>query len=88
MAIGCAIAAPEAFGASFEEASPVEALELGAGLEGNPGTRVPADTRDVRHRRDVLTTRAGETCTTLPRFGLAAPAPRAGRGWCAASGHP
>ena len=36
VAIEKAIAAPEAFGASFEEAPPAEALELGGGLEGDP----------------------------------------------------
>ena len=34
--IETAISAPEAFGASFDAAPPAEALELGAGLEGDP----------------------------------------------------
>ncbi len=34
--IGSAISAPEAFGASFDAAPTAEALELGAGLEGDP----------------------------------------------------
>ena len=36
IAIGSAISAPEAFGASFDEAPSAEALELGAGLDGDP----------------------------------------------------
>lgn len=36
VAIGDAISAPEAFGASFDVAPSSEALELGAGLEGDP----------------------------------------------------
>jgi len=36
VAIESAISAPEAFGASFEEAPSAAALELGAGLEGDP----------------------------------------------------
>jgi flavin reductase (DIM6/NTAB) family NADH-FMN oxidoreductase RutF len=36
VAIESAISAPEAFGASFDEAPPAEQLELGAGLEGDP----------------------------------------------------
>ena len=36
VALESAISAPEAFGASFDAAPPVAALELGPGLEGDP----------------------------------------------------
>ena len=60
VAIEKAIAAPEAFGASFEEAPPVEALELGGELEGDPALAFRRTLGMFATGVTVLTTRAGD----------------------------
>ena len=60
MALETAISAPEAFGASFDAAPPAEALELGAGLEGDPALAFRRTLGMFATGVTVLTTRAGE----------------------------
>jgi flavin reductase (DIM6/NTAB) family NADH-FMN oxidoreductase RutF len=61
VAIGSAISAPEAFGSSFDAAPPAEALELGAGLEGDPAIAFRRTLGMFATGVTVLTTRSGET---------------------------
>lgn len=61
MAISGAIAAPEAFGASFEEAPSPEALELGEGLEGDPALAFRRTLGMFATGVTVLTTRHGDS---------------------------
>lgn len=61
VAITTAISAPEAFGASFDEAPAAEALELGAGLAGDPAIAFRRTLGMFATGVTVLTTRAGET---------------------------
>ncbi|HXG75915.1 MAG TPA: flavin reductase [Gaiellaceae bacterium] len=61
LAISRAIAAPEAFGASFDEAPPAEELELGVGLEGDPAVAFRRTLGMFATGVTVLTTRSGET---------------------------
>lgn len=61
VAIEGAISAPEAFGASFEEAPSSEELELGAGLEGDPAIAFRRTLGMFATGVTVLTARAGET---------------------------
>ncbi|MGH3110991.1 MAG: flavin reductase [Gaiellaceae bacterium] len=56
-----AISAPEAFGASFDEAPHAEALELGAGLEGDPAIAFRRTLGMFATGVTVLTTRSSET---------------------------
>jgi len=58
--ISGAISAPEAFGASFDAAPPSEALELGEGLEGDPGVAFRRTLGMFATGVTVLTTRVGE----------------------------
>jgi flavin reductase (DIM6/NTAB) family NADH-FMN oxidoreductase RutF len=58
--ISGAISAPEAFGASFDAAPPAEALELGEGLEGDPGVAFRRTLGMFATGVTVLTTRVGE----------------------------
>ena len=60
VAIGSAIAAPEAFGASFEEAPSHSELELGAGLEGDPAVAFRRTLGMFATGVTVLTTRVAE----------------------------
>jgi flavin reductase len=60
VALETAISAPEAFGASFDAAPPAEALELGAGLEGDPALAFRRTLGMFATGVTVLTTRAGE----------------------------
>jgi flavin reductase (DIM6/NTAB) family NADH-FMN oxidoreductase RutF len=60
VAIGSAISAPEAFGASFDAAPAVEALELGAGLEGDPAIAFRRTLGMFATGVTILTTRSGE----------------------------
>jgi flavin reductase (DIM6/NTAB) family NADH-FMN oxidoreductase RutF len=60
VAIGDAIAAPEAFGASFDAAPAVGELELGEGLEGDPGVAFRRTLGMFATGVTVLTTRVGE----------------------------
>jgi flavin reductase (DIM6/NTAB) family NADH-FMN oxidoreductase RutF len=60
LAIGGAIAAPEAFGASFDEMPASEALELGAGLEGDPAAAFRRTLGMFATGVTVLTTRVGD----------------------------
>ena len=60
VAIEKAIAAPEAFGASFEEAPPVESLELGGELEGDPALAFRRTLGMFATGVTVLTVRAGD----------------------------
>ncbi len=60
LAIEKAIAAPEAFGASFEEAPPAEALELGGDLEGDPALAFRRTLGMFATGVTVLTVRAGD----------------------------
>jgi flavin reductase (DIM6/NTAB) family NADH-FMN oxidoreductase RutF len=59
VAIGSAIAAPEAFGASFEEAPSRGELELGEGLEGDPAIAFRRTLGMFATGVTVLTTRVG-----------------------------
>jgi flavin reductase (DIM6/NTAB) family NADH-FMN oxidoreductase RutF len=59
--IESAISAPEAFGASFDAAPASEALELGAGLEGDPAIAFRRTLGMFATGVTVLTTRSGET---------------------------
>jgi flavin reductase (DIM6/NTAB) family NADH-FMN oxidoreductase RutF len=58
--IATAIAAPEAFGASFDAAPSAEALELGEGLEGDPALAFRRTLGMFATGVTVLTTRVGE----------------------------
>ena len=60
LAIGGAIAAPEAFGASFDEMPTSEALELGAGLEGDPAVAFRRTLGMFATGVTVLTTRVAD----------------------------
>jgi flavin reductase (DIM6/NTAB) family NADH-FMN oxidoreductase RutF len=60
VAIGGAISAPEAFGASFDVAPSAEALELGEGLEGDPAIAFRKTLGMFATGVTVLTTRVGE----------------------------
>ena len=55
------MSAPEAFGASFDAATPAEALELGAGLEGDPAIAFRRTLGMFATGVTVLTARSGET---------------------------
>jgi flavin reductase (DIM6/NTAB) family NADH-FMN oxidoreductase RutF len=55
-----AIAAPEAFGASFDAVPPAEAVELGEGLEGDPAVAFRRTLGMFATGVTVLTTRVGE----------------------------
>jgi flavin reductase (DIM6/NTAB) family NADH-FMN oxidoreductase RutF len=59
--IAGAISAPEAFGASFDEAPQAEALELGEGLEGDPAIAFRRTLGMFATGVTVLTTRWGES---------------------------
>ena len=60
VAIAGAIAAPEAFGASFDEVPSGQALELGVGLEGDPALAFRRTLGMFATGVTVLTTRAGD----------------------------
>jgi flavin reductase (DIM6/NTAB) family NADH-FMN oxidoreductase RutF len=60
VAIGSAIAAPEAFGASFEEIPDAGALELGTDLEGDPAVAFRRTLGMFATGVTVLTARVGE----------------------------
>lgn len=60
VAIESAIAAPEAFGASFDEVPSLEELELGAGLEGDPALAFRRTLGMFATGVTVLTTRGDE----------------------------
>ena len=60
IAVSTAISAPEAFGASFEEAPTREALELGAGLEGDPAIAFRRTLGMFATGVTVLTARVGD----------------------------
>jgi flavin reductase (DIM6/NTAB) family NADH-FMN oxidoreductase RutF len=60
IAIARAIAAPEAFGASFDEAPTAGELELGAGLEGDPAVAFRRTLGMFATGVTVLTTKIGE----------------------------
>jgi len=60
VAIGSAISAPEAFGASFDVAPSAEELELGVGLEGDPAIAFRRTLGMFATGVTVLTTRSGE----------------------------
>jgi flavin reductase (DIM6/NTAB) family NADH-FMN oxidoreductase RutF len=60
VAIARAIAAPEAFGASFDEAPSIGELELGAGLEGDPALAFRRTLGMFATGVTVLTTRVAE----------------------------
>lgn len=61
IALERAIAAPEAFGASFDELPETAELELGAGLEGDPAIAFRRTLGMFATGVTVLTTRAAET---------------------------
>jgi len=61
IAVASAIAAPEAFGASFDAMPSAEALELGIGLEGDPAIAFRRTLGMFATGVTVLTTRTGET---------------------------
>ena len=61
VAVGSAISAPEAFGASFDAAPLAEALELGEGLDGDPAIAFRRTLGMFATGVTVLTTRSGET---------------------------
>ncbi len=61
LAISSAIAAPEAFGSSFDQAPPADELELGVGLEGDPAVAFRRTLGMFATGVTVLTTRSGET---------------------------
>jgi flavin reductase (DIM6/NTAB) family NADH-FMN oxidoreductase RutF len=56
-----AISAPEAFGASFDEAPLAEALELGAGLDGDPAIAFRRTLGMFATGVTVITTRSGDS---------------------------
>ncbi len=60
IAVSTAISAPEAFGASFEEAPTREALELGEGLEGDPAIAFRKTLGMFATGVTVLTARVGD----------------------------
>jgi flavin reductase (DIM6/NTAB) family NADH-FMN oxidoreductase RutF len=60
VAIASAIAAPEAFGASFDELPAGDELELGAGLEGDPAIAFRRTLGMFATGVTILTTRVGE----------------------------
>ena len=60
VAMASAIAAPEAFGASYDVAPASEALELGEGLEGDPAVAFRRTLGMFATGVTVLTTRVGE----------------------------
>ena len=60
IAVAKAIAAPEAFGASFDEVPMAGGLELGAGLEGDPALAFRRTLGMFATGVTVLTTRVGE----------------------------
>lgn len=60
IAIGSAMAAPEAFGASFEAAPPAHEFELGEGLEGDPAIAFRRTLGMFATGVTVLTTRVAE----------------------------
>jgi flavin reductase (DIM6/NTAB) family NADH-FMN oxidoreductase RutF len=60
VALETAISAPEAFGASFDAAPLAEALELGAGLEGDPAIAFRRTLGMFATGVTVITTRSGE----------------------------
>jgi flavin reductase (DIM6/NTAB) family NADH-FMN oxidoreductase RutF len=60
VAIGSAMAAPEAFGASFEATPPVHEFELGEGLEGDPAIAFRRTLGMFATGVTVLTTRVAE----------------------------
>ncbi|HEX2427885.1 MAG TPA: hypothetical protein VHI53_08145, partial [Gaiellaceae bacterium] len=60
VAIGDAISAPEAFGASFDAAPAAGELELGEGLEGDPALAFRRTLGMFATGVTVLTTRVGE----------------------------
>jgi flavin reductase (DIM6/NTAB) family NADH-FMN oxidoreductase RutF len=60
IALESAISAPEAFGASFDEAPPVEELEFGAGLEGDPGVAFRRTLGMFATGVTIITTRSTE----------------------------
>jgi flavin reductase (DIM6/NTAB) family NADH-FMN oxidoreductase RutF len=61
VAIEGAISAPEAFGASFDQAPATEELELGEGLEGDPAVAFRRTLGMFATGVTVLTTRLGDT---------------------------
>jgi flavin reductase (DIM6/NTAB) family NADH-FMN oxidoreductase RutF len=61
VALESAIAAPEAFGASFDAIPTAEELELGAGLEGDPAIAFRRTLGMFATGVTVLTTRSGDT---------------------------
>ena len=61
VAIAGAIAAPEAFGASFDAAPSADELELGTGLEGDPAIAFRRTLGMFATGVTVLTTRTGES---------------------------
>lgn len=61
VAIETAISAPEAFGASFDAAPASEALELGAGLEGDPAIAFRRTLGMFATGVTVVRTRSGES---------------------------
>jgi flavin reductase (DIM6/NTAB) family NADH-FMN oxidoreductase RutF len=61
VALESAIAAPEAFGASFDAAPHAEALELGTGLEGDPAIAFRRTLGMFATGVTVITTRSGES---------------------------
>ena len=61
VAIGGAISAPEAFGASFDQLPTAEALELGSGLEGDPAIAFRRTLGMFATGVTVLTTLRGES---------------------------
>jgi flavin reductase (DIM6/NTAB) family NADH-FMN oxidoreductase RutF len=60
MEIGSAISAPEAFGASFDAAPSAEALELGAGLDGDPAIAFRRTLGMFATGVTIITTRTAE----------------------------
>jgi flavin reductase (DIM6/NTAB) family NADH-FMN oxidoreductase RutF len=60
VALETAISAPEAFGASFDAAPAAEAVELGAGLEGDPGIAFRRTLGMFATGVTIITTRSGE----------------------------
>jgi flavin reductase (DIM6/NTAB) family NADH-FMN oxidoreductase RutF len=60
VAIESAISAPEAFGASFDEVPALEALELGSGLEGDPGVAFRRTLGMFATGVTIITTRSTE----------------------------
>ena len=63
IAVAKAISAPEAFGASFDEAPMAEGLELGAGLEGDPALAFRRTLGMFATGVTVLTPASASRCT-------------------------